>query len=129
MRDPLLFELETGPHLHMDRGAATTAAEHVDETFLCKPSLSLSQVRRLVIIPSHSIRQSSVGVHMNEALGYLGQTLKEWPHLMGSQCTVQPHAEGFAVPNGCIEALVDESIVYERGEVTIILCQDSYADT
>lgn len=101
----LTMQLVFLPCLDVRRRRPAAATEHVDEPLLREEEVVASHVRGSVVVATHGVRQPRVGVHVHEALGHLGETLQEGPHLRGPEGAIEAKAERLAVPHRHVEAL------------------------
>mmetsp|Transcript_64885 Transcript_64885/g.107619 ORF Transcript_64885/g.107619 Transcript_64885/m.107619 type:complete len:602 (+) Transcript_64885:1368-3173(+) len=116
-----------GDHLlqgrNVFRGATAAATHQVDPLVLHEHFVVLGQVGRCVVITTHDVGQTGVGVHQREAFGDLRHTLKERNHLLSSQSAVQTHAHGLSMAHTGVEGLSSLS-----GQRTSALVHQSSGD-
>jgi len=91
--------------LNVGRGGATAATHKIDPTILEEDLIGLCHVLGGVIIASHGIGKTSIGVDKSEAFCYLGDPLKEGDHVVSSKGTVDTNTHGLGVTDGGIEGL------------------------
>mmetsp|Transcript_15416 Transcript_15416/g.42734 ORF Transcript_15416/g.42734 Transcript_15416/m.42734 type:complete len:213 (+) Transcript_15416:2842-3480(+) len=91
--------------LDMGRCGSTAPPNHIQPSILEEYLIRRSHVVWGVIITSHSIWKTSIGVHLEEALRYLVKSLHKRNHVGCSKSTVDTNTHGLAVTEGYIECL------------------------
>lgn len=77
----------------------------VDEAASGKVAQMVVHLCRALIILAHGVRQASVGVGADVAVGDVSQALQVGPHLRSPQRTVQPNGERLAVLHASVKRL------------------------
>mmetsp|Transcript_4320 Transcript_4320/g.10443 ORF Transcript_4320/g.10443 Transcript_4320/m.10443 type:complete len:200 (+) Transcript_4320:2184-2783(+) len=86
--------------------SATAPTNAVDETVLKEGSALICHLMALLVIPSHRIWQTRIGITEHPAVSALAQVLDEGLHVLGTESTVQADSIRFHMADAVPEGLV-----------------------
>ena len=91
--------------LDVSRRRPTAATNHIQPAILKEHLVLSSHIIRGIIVSAHSIRQTSVRVHVQETLNNLRELLNKWSHVLGTKGAVQSYTHRLGVTDGSIKGL------------------------
>ena len=106
----LLTGLESRHHVRQALdvliGGAAAATDGVDDTHLGKHTALIGHLSTLLIVATHGVGQTSVGVAEHPAVSGLGKVLHVRDHVLSAERAVETDRDGLGVAHGVPERLV-----------------------
>ena len=87
-------------------GGAAAATDSIDKSLLGEDTAVLSHLSTLLVVATHGIGQTGVGVAEHPAVSDTGQVLDVRDHVLGTERAVQTDRDGLGVAHGVPERLV-----------------------
>mmetsp|Transcript_14549 Transcript_14549/g.33436 ORF Transcript_14549/g.33436 Transcript_14549/m.33436 type:complete len:273 (+) Transcript_14549:596-1414(+) len=107
---PRLVFLRALPQsLDMGWCRSTATTNHIQPSILEEDLITISHISRALIITSHGIWKTSIGIHMNKTFCTIRKSFHKRNHVLSTQSTVQTNNHWLSVTDRSIESLTSLS--------------------